>query len=44
MQVAYKQDIEEGEAFVRTFADGSIKDYAIDITEIHFPKITVTRV
>ncbi len=36
MQVAYKQDIEEGEAFVRTFADGSIKDYAIDITEIHF--------
>lgn len=36
MQVAYKQDIEEGEAFVRTFADGTVKDYTIDITEIHF--------
>lgn len=36
MQVAYKQDIKKGEAYVRTFVGGEVKDYEIEITEIQY--------
>lgn len=36
MDVAYKQDIEIGPASVRSFVDGDVRDYRIDIQEINY--------
>lgn len=36
MNVAYKQDIEEGLAYIRTFVCGEVKDYEIEITNVQY--------
>lgn len=36
LNVAYKQDIKKGDAVIRTFVEGEVKDYDIEITEIHY--------
>lgn len=36
MDIAYKQDIRTGPAFVRSFVDGDVRDYKIDIQEINY--------
>ncbi len=36
MNVAYKQDIEKGRAYIRTYVGGGVKDYEINIEEIHY--------
>ena len=35
LQVGYKQEIEEGEAFVRSSVSGELKDYRVEILEVH---------
>jgi len=35
MQVGYKQEIKPGEAWIRSSVDGSIRDYRVEIIEIH---------
>ncbi|MGN0379417.1 MAG: SpoIVB peptidase [Butyrivibrio sp.] len=36
LPIAYKQDIKKGDALIRTFVGGDVKDYHIDIEEVHF--------
>lgn len=35
VQVGYKQEIEEGEAWIRSSVSGELKDYQVEIVEIH---------
>jgi stage IV sporulation protein B len=35
LQVGYKQEIELGEAFVRSAVSGEVKDYQVEILEVH---------
>ncbi len=35
LQVGYKQEIQTGEAFVRSAVSGEIKDYGVEILEVH---------
>jgi len=35
LQVGYKQEIQTGEAFVRSAVSGEIKDYRVEILEVH---------
>ena len=35
LQIGYKQEIELGEAFVRSSVSGEVKDYRVEILEIH---------
>lgn len=36
MDIAYKQDIKIGPAVVRSFVDGEVRDYQIDIQEVNY--------
>ena len=35
LQVGYKQEIEEGEAFIRSSVSGELRDYRVEILEVH---------
>ena len=36
MSIAYKQDIEIGKAYVRTYVNGDVEDYEIQITDVSY--------
>lgn len=35
LQVGYRQEVELGEAFIRSSVDGGVRDYRVEITEVH---------
>lgn len=43
MDIALKQEVKKGEAYVRCTVDGSIKDYRIEITKINTSDVSMNR-
>lgn len=43
LEVGYKQEVKEGPAFVRTFVNGEVKDYEINITGLDYANDNVNK-